>query len=68
MLLKLSTEFIANPLTHICNMSLSEGFFPDRMKIANVKPLYKADDPMCFNHYRTVSPLYVLSKVFEKMM
>ena len=68
MLLKLSTEFIVNPLTHICNMSLSEGFFPDRMKIANVKPLYKADDPMCFNHYRPLSLLCVLSKVFEKMM
>ena len=68
MLLKLSTEFIVNPLTHICNMSLSEGVIPDRMKIANVKPLYKADDPLCFNHYRPVSLLCVLSKVFEKMM
>ena len=68
MLLKLSIEFIVNPLTHICNMSLSEGVIPDRMKIANVKPLYKADDPLCFNHYRPVSLLCVLSKVFEKMM
>ena len=67
-LLKLSIEHIVAPLTHICNLSLSEGVFPDQLKIANVVPLYKAEDSMMFNNYRPVSVLCVLSKIFEKIM
>ena len=42
--------------------------FPNQLKMANVIPLYKSEDPMLFNHYRPVSLLCVLSKVFEKIM
>ena len=51
-LLKLFIEHIVAPLTHICNLSLSEGVFPDQLKIANMVPLYKAEDSMMFNNYR----------------
>ena len=66
--LKMSLSVIGNPLVYICNMSLSEGVFPTQLKIADVVPLYKCDDPMIFNHYRPVSLLCTLSKVFEKVM
>ena len=66
--LKLALNSIVDPLTHICNMSLTEGVIPNTLKVANVIPLYKSNDPMCFNHYRPVSPLCILSKVFEKIM
>ena len=66
--LKMSLPSIANPLVYICNMSLSEGVFPTQLKMANVVPLYKCDDPMMFNHYRPISLLCTLSKVFEKIM
>ena len=66
--LKSSVNYILSPLTHICNLSLQQGIFPNEMKIANVLPLYKADDPMAFNNYRPVSILCCISKVFEKMM
>ena len=65
--LKMSLSVIGNPLVYICNMSLSEGVFPTQLKIADVVPLYKCDDPMIFNHYMPVS-LCTLSKVFEKVM
>ena len=68
MSLKLCSQYVTQPLTHICNLSLTYGVFPDQMKIANVIPLYKSDDPMFFSHYRPVSLLSVLSKVFEKIM
>ena len=68
MFLKMSAEYICNPLAHICNLSFQEGVFPDSLKIANVIPLYKSDDPMFFNNYRPVSLLSVLSKVFERLM
>ena len=47
---------------------MSQGIFPTELKIANVLPLYKADDCMVFNNYRPVSILCMLSKVFEKVM
>ena len=57
---------INHPLVFILNLSLSEGLFPDELKIANVVPIYKADDSMQFNNYRPVSLLCILSKVFRE--
>ena len=59
---------VLEPLSYLCNRSLTEGIFPREMKIANVLPLYKSGDPMLFNNYRPVSLLCILSKVFEKVM
>ena len=67
-ILELSLPVINGPLTHILNLSLLEGVFPSELKVANVLPLYKADDDMLFNNYRPVSLLSVLSKVFERIM
>ena len=68
MCLKISSRFLLKPLTHICNLSISQGIFPEQLKIANVILLYKSDDSMSFNNYRPVSVLCVLSKIFEKIM
>ena len=68
MSLKISSETLTKPLTNICNLSLTQGIFPSQLKIANVTPLYKSDDPMLFDNYRTVSVLCVLLKVFGKIM
>jgi hypothetical protein len=43
-LLKLCGPFISRPLSYIFNKSLSLGIFPDRLKFAVVKPLYKTSD------------------------
>ena len=61
-LLKLSNYYIVQPLTFKSNLSLSQRVFPDKMKLANVIPLYKSDGPMYFNHYRPVSLLCILSR------
>ena len=61
-------SLIVNPLAYICNLSLKQGVFPTELRIANVLPLYKSDDPFCSNNYRPVSLLCALSKVFEKIM
>lgn len=55
------------PLT-ILNLSLTQGFFPDEMKLARIVPLYKAGDPMLRKNYRPVSVLPLLSKILEKLM
>ena len=66
MCLKISSQFLVKPVTHICNLSLSR-YFPEQLTTANVIPLYKSDDSMLFNNYRPVSILCVLSKIFEKI-
>ena len=66
-ILKLSLPFICTPLTYLSNLSL-QGVFPEELKIANVIPLFKCDNPELFNNYRPVSVLCSVSKVFEKIM
>ena len=68
MFLKTSLNYIRDPLCHVCNMSLEEGIFPSKLKIAKVLPLFKAEEPSNFNNYRPVSLLRILSNVFEKIM
>ena len=67
-LVKMVKSYIKTPLTHICNLSLSQGIFPEELKIANVLPLFKNGDEMIFSNYRPVSILPVFSKLFEKIM
>ena len=43
-ILKSSSPYISSPLCHICNKMLSTGIFPDRLKYAVVKPIFKNGD------------------------
>ena len=61
-------ETVLPPLTFITNLSFTEGFFPHELKIAQVLPLYKNNDPMLFNNYRPISILPFFSKLFERLM
>ena len=56
------------PLTHILNLSLCQGVFPQELKIAKVIPLYKSGDTKIINNYRPVSVLSVFSKLFERIV
>ena len=67
-LLKYVSAAIIEPLVYLCNISLDQGIFPKELKLANVIPLYKAEDPALFNNYRPVSLLCIFSKIFEKVM
>ena len=67
-ILKCSIDAYIQPLTHIVNLSFSQGIFPEELKTAQVVPLYKTDDPTLINNYRPVSILPTFSKVFERLM
>ena len=60
-------QHIANPLSYICNLSLTHGVFPETLKTANVS-LFQKDNQMFFNNYRPVSLLCTFSKILEKVM
>ena len=59
---------IVQPLTDIFNMSFSSGIFPDRLKVARVTPIFKADDKQIVSNYRPVSVLPIFSKILERLM
>jgi hypothetical protein len=44
--LKISSPFIIFPLTYISNKMLSPSIFPDRLKYAEIKPLFKGCQKM----------------------
>ena len=41
-IVKKMIHVLVKPLTHILNLSLSNGIFPDKMKIAKVIPIIKS--------------------------
>ena len=55
-------------LTHIFNLSLNRGVFPNELKIARVVPIYKNGDKMSFSNYRPISVLPLFSKILERIM
>ena len=67
-LLKSIKDEISEPLTVVINQSLLMGIFPEKLKIAKIKPLHKKGDKCCFNNYRPISILPTIFKVFEKVM
>ena len=67
-IIKQFINILAEPLSHIFNLSFTSGIFPDDMKIARVIPLFKAGDRAIFSNYRPVSILPGFSKFLEKVM
>jgi len=67
-LLKALKEEITLPLTTAINKSLESGIFPDKFKIANVVPIFKAKDKQEFSNYRPISLLSNVSKLLEKIV
>jgi hypothetical protein len=61
-------KYIAPPLSNIFNLSLSTGCFPNKLKVAKVTPIFKADDRQCVSNYRPISVLPFFSKILEKIM
>ena len=67
-IIKRSIHVIGQPLTHIINMSITNGIVPKEMKIARVVPLFKSGDKALFSNYRPVSVLPCFSTFLERIM
>ena len=67
-LLKEACPKIVPSLTHIINLSIRSGCFPEEWKISKVLPLYKEDIKSDPNNYRPISILPVVSKIIGKVI
>ena len=62
-----NTKSILSPyLTKIINLSFETKTFPDILKNAIIKPIFKKDDKNDISNYRPISILPVISKIFER--
>ena len=66
--LKLSFEVTVNVLGRIFHETVTEGVFPDNLKLADVTPVFKKDNTFDKKSYRLVSVLPMISKIYEKLM
>ena len=63
-----SINCISAPLTHIINLSITHGIFPNEMKIARVLPLFESGDKALFSNYRPFSILPCFSEFWERIV
>ena len=52
-------------ITFIYNLSISNGIYPDLLKISRTIPAFKSGDPENVSNYRPISNLSTINKVFE---
>ncbi|CAH2215522.1 jg886, partial [Pararge aegeria aegeria] len=66
-LIKNCINELSSPLTFLINQSFNEGYCPDKLKIAKIRPiLKKGGKPNDPSSYRPIALLPALSKIFEK--
>ena len=68
MILKEIEDCVSTKLAEIFNLSMMEGIFPEKMKLAEVVPLYKSKERFLMNNYRPISLLITISKLLEKVI
>ena len=67
-IVKSSAPNLTVPLLHIFNISLKQGVFPDKLKIARVLPVFKTGNATSVSNYRPYSILPCFSKILERIM
>ena len=63
-----SSMVTAETLQQLFNQALTIGEFPSNLKNADVRPVFKKNNPLNKKNYKPVSVPPIISKVFEKLM
>ena len=67
-LLKDASNIVAGPLVNIFNVSLQRAIFPNDWKLAKVTPIFKEGNKADCGHYRPISVISAVVKLFEKLV
>ena len=66
--LKNGSNILCTPVAKIYNLSIKLGFFPDKRKVAEIKPLYKKDLKTDPKNFRPILLLPLISKIIERII
>ena len=66
-ILKISRNSCSETLPDLFNKTVLTGTFPNELKLGNVTPVFKKENPLKSKKYRPVSVLPVVSKIFERI-
>lgn len=66
--IKYVAEILAPILSHLINLCVKDGIFPEALKTSIIKPLFKKDDREDIGCYRPIALVSVLSKIIEKVI
>jgi hypothetical protein len=66
--IKFIAPVICTPLSHIFNLSLAQGVFPERLKTSRIVPIFKSGNRNCCDNYRPISLVSTLAKILEKIV
>ena len=64
--LKDAASEIKGVVTYLINLSITTNIFPDELKYAKVKPLFKKNKKTEVENYRPISVLSIISKILER--
>jgi len=67
-LLKSVRVEVSTPLSHIFNLSLENGVFPDKLKCTRTVPVFKQGSKSSCDNYRPISLVKTFSKILEKIV
>uniref|UniRef100_A0A1B6LTV8 Reverse transcriptase domain-containing protein n=1 Tax=Graphocephala atropunctata TaxID=36148 RepID=A0A1B6LTV8_9HEMI len=66
--IKHAKDYLVKPLVHLINSSFISGIFPEKLKIAKIRPMHKKGCITDISNYRPLALLPVISKIYEKVM
>jgi len=61
-------SILGKPIAKLCNLYIRLSIFPDKCKVAKLKPLFKKGSKTEPKNYRPISLIPLISKVFEKVV
>ena len=64
-IVKLANKKICKDLANCINECIKQNKFPNELKIADITPIFKTEDPLDKTNYRPISILPTFSKIFE---
>ncbi|KAL5266371.1 hypothetical protein ACHWQZ_G003709 [Mnemiopsis leidyi] len=67
-IIKKSAHIICPVISSYFNIHMSEGYFPDVLKVGKITPIYKKGNVEDMSNYRPVSTLPIFGKIFEKVI
>ena len=67
-IVKLANKKICNDLANCINECIKQNKFRNELKIADITPIFKKEDPLDKTNYRPISILPTVSKIFERIL